>query len=218
MSMLARAAAWLSGGQAESRRARARQAWACFTGLQAYEPRLLSWVRAVPGAERLFLLLSFRDASLRHYSGHEVVLFDDREFLYYWLPGAKPNATGHVKPGRYTLLLHTRTEGRGLRLDLEKSQEGTFTVSQLELTSEPSLPGHTALRPRSLDYERYFVPELEALVLAWLTESLQALGQGRLRPSAQEAARLSGLVEPCLALAPPVRTQAGELLARLGKQ
>jgi hypothetical protein len=189
--------------------------WACFAGLHAYEPRLLSWVQAVPGTEGLYLLLTFSDAFLRRYSGHEVVLFNDTEFLYYWLPGAKQNATGHVPPGRYTLLLHTRTEGRRLRLELEKSEDGGFTASGLALTSEPSLPGHTALQPRSLDYARYFVPELEALVLAWLTGYAQALHLGWVRPSAAETARLVARVEPCLALDPLVRIRAGELLSRL---
>jgi hypothetical protein len=191
--------------------------WDCFSGLHSYEPRLLSWVQAVPGTERLFLLLTFSDAFLRRYSGHEVVLFDDTEFLYYWLPGAKQNATGYVPPGRYTLLLHTRTEGRRLRLELWKSEDGGFTTSGLELTSASSLPGHTVLQPRSLDYARYFVPELEALVLAWLSGYAQALHLGWVRPSAEEAARLAARVEPCRALDPLVRIRAGELLSRLGR-
>ncbi|MDY7225115.1 hypothetical protein [Hyalangium rubrum] len=213
--LLARAAAWLRGGRAEATRDRARRAWTCFTGLYAYEPRLLSWAREVPGAERLYLLLTFSDAFLRRYSGHEVVLFNDTEFLYYWLPGAKPNATGYVKPGRYALLLHTRTEGRRLRLELEKSEDGAFTAHELELTSETSLPGHTSLQPRSLDYGQYFVPELEALVLAWLTGYAQALHLGWVRPSAEESTKLATQVEPCREMEPLVRIRAGELLSRL---
>ncbi len=206
--------AWLRGERA-GRHSEPGAVWACFERLHAYEPKVLSWVLPVPGLDRRYLMLAFHTDFLRRYTGHEVVLFGEREFLYYWLPGARQNATGHVSPGHHALLLHTRTEGLRLRLELEKSEDGALSVGEVAVTPEVALPERTVLSPRSLDYGRYFLPELEAVVMMWLTWHAQALHMGVLRPSPGEAERLAELVEPCRALNPAIRARAGELLTRL---
>lgn len=147
--------------------------YAYLSELRAHAPSRLSSIAAIPGLPGQLALLEFRDPGLRVYSGLEIVLFDDRRYLYYRMPGARPNGGGHVAPGTYRVRCNALHERRELFLVLERLASPAFRLVAHGVGAPP-LPGRYArLEAGELDYS-WIVGELRGLVL----RTLEALPDG----------------------------------------
>src|SRR5437870_343136 len=69
--------------------------------LHAHAPDRIPALVPLSGLAPQMVLLEFHDPLLRVYSGLEIIVFDEARYLYYRLPGAKPNGEGNVVPGTY---------------------------------------------------------------------------------------------------------------------
>jgi hypothetical protein len=181
--------------------------------LNRYDAALLPSLVPLSAPAGQFALFEFHDPELRIYSGLEFIVFDERRYLYYRLPGALPNGAGHVAPGRYHVRLNAIADPRELFVVLEKGSEPAFTLLTQSLRPAPSAV-YTRLEARELDYS-WIVRELRGLVVSWLT-SAQALDEARTPPAGTAGAeRLRELLRACPADDPEISSASHVLMSRL---
>src|SRR5690242_6839775 len=85
----------------EARTKPVRKLFDGFALLQRRSPASLHWVHPLAGIEGAYVTARFQHPVLHRYSGHEIVMFTRERGSYYWMPGARRNATGHVPLGSY---------------------------------------------------------------------------------------------------------------------
>src|ERR1044071_6586240 len=97
-----------------------------FALLQERCPASVHWVHPLPGIHGTYVTTRFEHPVLHRYSGHEIVIFSRERGSYYWMPGARRNATGHVPLGSYLVDAELADGGGSVRLRLDKRHPGAF--------------------------------------------------------------------------------------------
>src|ERR1043165_1171264 len=100
-----------------------------FALLQERCPASVHWVHPLPGIHGTYVTTRFEHPVLHRYSGHEIVIFSRERGSYYWMPGARRNATGHVPLGSYLVDAKLAEGGPAMRLRLEKRHPTAFVLA-----------------------------------------------------------------------------------------
>lgn len=176
--------------------------------LQARSPASLCWVHPLAGIHGTYVTTRFQHPVLHRYSGHEIVMFTRERGSYYWMPGARHDATGHVPFASYLVDAELADGGVPMRLRLEKRHPTAFvlvppgaTDRELHETAHRILP--RPLPPGALH------EELSALVETSLTFQLQALHTSVLRPQVIALMADSAVTTACRGISPRHDTLLG---------
>ncbi|WP_394849172.1 hypothetical protein LZC95_17205 [Pendulispora brunnea] len=178
-TLMARARNWLYRKGPEPAPGQWARLYGYLRDLHEHEPRILPALQPIAGLPDSFALLEFHHPTLRIYSGREIILFDESRYLYYRLPGALPNGSGFVEPGRYRLRCRAPRDEHDRILELEKTGDTSFRLlGQEKRVLEQAAPPKAG----ELDYS-WIVGELEDLVVRWLQWHTCALAMCSLRLS-----------------------------------
>lgn len=179
----------------------------CFVTLQSKLPESLYWVSPLREAEGHYVTTQFHHAAIRHYSGHEVVVFSREHSAYYWMPGARPNATGFVPPGVHRVELRLPESDRTVRLRFDKRHPTAFVLAHQGAEQEgPVQPVFPRPLPAPVINE-----ELRELVYASLNFQVQALRAGVLRDRVASTMVDGTVAAACRNLSPRLDTVLGLL-------
>jgi hypothetical protein len=180
----------------------------CVTGILETRPRALYWVHPLQGTEGAYVTTSFHWDTIRKYSGHEVIIFTRNQAAYYWMPGAKPDATGEVALGTYPV--EATLPGKGNRrvgLYFEKRHPTAFVLVQQENAPKPGL---AQISPRPLPPE-YIAAELHELAWLGIQFFVHELLAGGTRAQTTELLRNATFLGSCRNHSPRLDTSLGEL-------
>ncbi|MBA2711516.1 MAG: hypothetical protein H0U57_13120 [Tatlockia sp.] len=143
-----------------------------FAHLYLINPTVFPWIHAVDSHRSIFIATDFLSGELQPYRGLEITAFSPYLVACYWLPGAKTQAQGFVKPGDYSISLKILNESRLTYINLQKINEFNLEISEYYGVYCPNKEKFKHL-PCNLLHYRLFQDELEALI----TRGLQALSQ-----------------------------------------
>ncbi len=117
--------------------------------------------------DNCYIHSNFIADELAAYRGKEIAVFNGRRLTVSWLPGALHSARGHVKTGRYHILIRDYGFGGSYFLIINKSDE-TVTVQSFSRNAS------TASNSNAIKLDGGFVqysaiePELRCLIKIWL--------------------------------------------------
>jgi len=181
-----------------------------FALLQERSPASLHWVHPLPGIERAYVTTRFQHPVLHRYSGHEIVIFTRDRGSYYWMPGARHDATGHVPLGSYLVNAELAGGRASVRLRLEKRHPTAFAwVPTSAADRDPHTAAHRIL-PRPLPAGALH-EELSALLETSLTFQLQATHAGVLQPQVIALMADGAVTRACRGISPRLDTLLGSL-------
>lgn len=162
----------------------------CVAGLYRTNPKSLPWIHPIPHAPGYFLLTEMRSTIAQKYSGQELVIFDRDHAVYYWMPGAGPDATGDVPLGNYRVLTPIPGVNPSVELELEKSRPDGFTL----IYAGPDRSGTPQeILPRTVP-PHYMENELHEIILLGL-QDLERSDNGA--SGSTRAGASSDLLERC---------------------
>lgn len=170
--------------------------------LQRRSPAAVHWVHALPGIEGAYLATRFQSPVLHRYSGHEVIIFTRDGGSYYWMPGARHDATGHVPCGSYQIDAELASGGV-VRLSLVKRHPAAFVLAP----SGGADPAHRVV-PRALP-GGVLHEELCALVDAALSFQLQVLHAEVLHTEVRAVMADRSVAAACRGITPRLDTLVG---------
>ena len=179
-----------------------------FALLRERSPASLHWVHPLPGTHGTYVTTRFQHPVLHRYSGHEIVMFTRERGSYYWMPGARHDASGHVPRASYLVDAELADGGGCTRLRFEKRHPTAFVLvppngsdRSLHETAHRILP--RPLPPGALH------EELSALVETSLTFQLQALHTRVLRPQVIALMADGAVTAACRGISPRHDTMLG---------
>lgn len=196
----------LAGGAVRTRSV--RKLFDGFALLQRRSPAALHWVHPLPSIEGTYITTRFQHPVLHRYSGHEIVIFTRERGSYYWMPGARRDATGHVPLGSYLVDAELAEGGGSIRLRLEKRHPAAFVLVPPSATNgDLHEPTHRIV-PRPLP-PGVLPEELHALVEIGLIFQLQALHAGVLHPQVIALMADGAVATACRSISPRLDTLLG---------
>ncbi|HEX4417759.1 MAG TPA: hypothetical protein VH165_07660 [Kofleriaceae bacterium] len=170
--------------------------------LQRRSPAAVHWVHALPGVEGAYLTTRFQHPMLHRYSGHEVVIFTRDRGSYYWMPGARHDATGHVPFGSYRVDAEL-ANGGVVRLRLDKRYPTAFVLGAPEGDDTVHRVVPRPLPPGVLHEELY------ALVEIALSFQLQVLHADGLHADVRAVMADGAVAAACRGITPRLDTLLG---------
>jgi hypothetical protein len=176
--------------------------------LQGRSPSALHWVHPLPGINGTYVTTRFQHPVLHRYSGHEIVMFTRERGSYYWMPGARRDATGHVSLGNYLVDAELADGGGSIRLRLEKRHPAAFALVPPSATHRDLHETAHRILPRPLP-PGVLHEELSALVETGLTFQLQALRAGVLHRQVIALMADGAVTTTCRGISPRLDTLLG---------
>jgi len=146
-----------------------------------YEPRLVPWFYPFPGIEGRYIIAAFFTETFGRYDGLEIGIIQRDRMSYHWLPGALAGGLGFVEPGDYPVHINSLDEPQAHFLHFRKKPSGL-----IELVSASDKPGLEPDRYVHLDCNyphRSFIPELQHIIISWLSWYAQGFQTGVLKPA-----------------------------------
>ena len=180
------------------------------TLLQERSPASLHWVHPLPGIKGTYVITRFQHAVLHRYSGHEIVIFTRERGWYYWMPGARHDATGHVPLASYVVDAELAEVGGSMRLRLEKRHPTAFVLAGPGAADHDGNTTVHRILPRPLP-PGVLHEELSALLETSLTFQLQAVHTGVLRPRVIALMADGAVAMACRGISPRLDTLLGLL-------
>ena len=176
--------------------------------LQERSPASLHWVHPLPGIRGTYVTTRFQHTVLHRYSGHEIVIFTRERGSYYWMPGARHDATGHVPLASYVVDAELAEGGGSVRLRLEKRHPTAFVLAPPGAADRDRNATVHRILPRPLP-PGVLHEELSALLETSLTFQLQALHTGVLRPRVIALMADGAVTAACRGISPRLDTLLG---------